>query len=89
MNPGRPPALLMAAPELLQIALALAALDALEVSIRMEHLELDDQHPEPEPSVIQAAAIVRTARLLRSHLRRYRRIVTQLCSQNSVPDLPF
>jgi hypothetical protein len=89
MNHKASPELLSAAPELLQIGVVLAALDALEASIHMEHLELDDQQPAPEPTVIQAAALVRTARLLRSQLRSYRRIVTRLCSRHSITSLPF
>ena len=47
MNPRTPPAFLLAAPELLHVATAIAVLDALEASFRIEHLDLDDLRPRP------------------------------------------
>ena len=90
MNPRTPPAFLLAAPELLHVATAIAVLDALEASFRIEHLDLDDLRPDPEPSVVHAAAVLRSTRLLRTRLRRYRCVVTKLLrSSSSSDDLPF
>ena len=90
MNPKSPPAILLAAPELLHVSTAIAALDALEASFRVEHLEIDDLRPDPEPSVVLAAAILRSTRLLRTRLRRYRRLVERLLrSGPQTDDLPF
>jgi len=90
MTHKTPPAFLLSAPELLHVATAIAALDALEASFRIEHLDIDDLRPDPEPSVVHAAALLRSARLLRTRLRRYRCVVTKLL-RSSPPsdDLPF
>ena len=56
----------------------------------IEHLEIDDLRPDPEPSVVLTAAVLRSTRLLRTHLRRYRRLVERLLRSGPPPDdLPF
>ena len=65
----------MGAPKRLHIATALAALDALKVAFRLENLEIDDLCPDPEPSVAQAAAILRSTQRLRGQLHQYRRLM--------------
>jgi hypothetical protein len=90
MNPRHPPAFLLSAPELLHISTAIAALDALEASFHIEHLDIDDSCPDAEPSVVHAAAVLRSTRLLRTRLRRYRRLVKcLLASGRPSDDLPF
>ena len=90
MNTKTPPAFLLSAPELLHVSTTIAALDALEASFRIEHLDIDDLRPDPEPSVVHAAAVLRSTRLLRARLRRYRRLVTKLLrSGPTSDDLPF
>jgi len=78
MNPANPPAIFMGAPELLHVATALAALEALEIAFRLENIETDDFCNDPEPSVAQAAAILRSTQHLRGQLHQYRRLLKRL-----------
>lgn len=75
MKPRVPPQLRQAR-ELIEVRLLLCALDALLVSLRIEHPTLESiTEPTGPPTLIAARRLLRSLRQLRAALRAYRETV--------------
>jgi hypothetical protein len=80
---------LYSARELLEIAVALACLDALEIALRLEHPTLRDEPACDDPPTLASARVVdRLGRRLRRAIGRYRNVLQAAIDAES-DELPF
>ena len=78
------------APELLELRLLAAALDALLTALRFQHPTLDrSDGPDPPPTLRAARRLALRARALRAELRAYRAALRALLQHPPDDDLPF